>query len=114
MTGVDPPRPGDVVPDARLRESGKNAGEADGMDRRALFRVGLTAAMAVGSVALGLGLRARDGQRRATQKEDPEKKFHGERAGRINLFVTGTGARFGTRRGHDGRVLEERVGRRAL
>jgi uncharacterized protein (DUF362 family) len=60
----DDPRPGDVVPEARLHSSGKGNGpadKADGMDRRALFRVGLTTAIAAGSVALGLGLRARDG-----------------------------------------------------
>jgi len=52
-----------LVPEARLRASGQAApvapsGSAD-MDRRGALRVGLTTAMAVGSVALGFGLRAR-------------------------------------------------------
>jgi uncharacterized protein (DUF362 family) len=72
----------DVVPEARLREGGKGAGGAngdngdkdEGMDRRALFRVGVTAAVAVGSVALGLGLSARDG--RSKNKTLPKLKDH--------------------------------------
>ncbi len=77
MSNGDPPRPGDVVPEARLREGGKNPdgmGEGDGMNRRALFRVGLTAAMAAGSVALGLGLSARD--HHGKSKTLPKLKDH--------------------------------------
>jgi uncharacterized protein (DUF362 family) len=60
MTDGEAPCPGGTVPEARLRESGKQAGgKEDDMDRRAALRVGVTTAMAVGTVALGLGLRAR-------------------------------------------------------
>ena len=88
MTDGEQPRAGDVVPEARLRASGKSAGggtdsEADGMDRRALFRVGVTAAMAVGSVALGLGLRARDGH--GKNKTLPKLKDH--RVGKVQGAV---------------------------
>jgi uncharacterized protein (DUF362 family) len=79
MTDGEQPRAGNVVPETRLREGGKKAGggdgaDADGMDRRTLFRVGVTAAMAVGSVALGLGLRARDGHGKS--KALPKLKDH--------------------------------------
>jgi uncharacterized protein (DUF362 family) len=79
MSDGEQPRAGNVVPEARLREAGKkagggNGGDDDGMDRRALFRVGVTAAMAVGSVALGLGLRARDGHGKS--KTLPKLKDH--------------------------------------
>jgi uncharacterized protein (DUF362 family) len=78
MTDGEKPRPGDTIPESRLREGGKNAGgagnEADGMDRRALFRVGLTAAIAAGSVALGLGLSARVGH--GKNKTLPKLKNH--------------------------------------
>jgi uncharacterized protein (DUF362 family) len=64
--------PGKLVPEARLRgekdeASGRSNsdGDSDGMDRRALLRVGVTTALAAGSVALGLGLRARDGHSKA-------------------------------------------------
>ena len=88
MTDGEQPRAGDVVPETRLRASGKSAGggtdsEADGMDRRALFRVGVTAAMAVGSVALGLGLRARDGH--GKNKTLPKLKDH--RVGKVQGAV---------------------------
>jgi uncharacterized protein (DUF362 family) len=57
------PGPDGLVPDARLRHgnptaSAKPSGAAE-MDRRGALRVGMTAAMAVGSVALGFGLAAR-------------------------------------------------------
>jgi uncharacterized protein (DUF362 family) len=79
MSDGGEPRAGGIVPESRLRENGKKAGggddgNADGMDRRALFRVGVTAAMAVGSVALGLGLRARDGHGKS--KSLPKLKDH--------------------------------------
>ena len=52
----------DVVREARLRGSGKNADSAETeTERRAILRVGLTAAIACGAVGLGLGLRAREG-----------------------------------------------------
>jgi uncharacterized protein (DUF362 family) len=62
-------RPGskDVVPESRLRGVGLKGPRPEQPideardDRRAFLRVGTTAALAVGTVALGLGLRARDG-----------------------------------------------------
>ena len=79
MTDGEQPRAGSIVPETRLREGGKKAGggdgaDADGMDRRTLFRVGVTAAMAVGSVALGLGLRAHGGHGKG--KALPKLKDH--------------------------------------
>jgi len=79
MSGSEKPPTADTVPESRLRQSGKppggNAdGEPDGMDRRTLFRVGVTAAMAAGSVALGLGLSARDGH--GKNKTLPKLKDH--------------------------------------
>jgi uncharacterized protein (DUF362 family) len=79
MTDGEGPRTGKIVPESRLREGGKkamdgNGGDVNDMDRRALFRVGITAAMAVGSVALGLGLRARDGHGKS--KTLPKLKDH--------------------------------------
>ena len=79
MSDGEQPRAGNVVPETRLRENGKKAGGGNGdnsndMDRRALFRVGVTAAMAVGSVALGLGLRTRDGHGKS--KTLPKLKDH--------------------------------------
>lgn len=53
----------DAVPESRLREQGgKSAQEKVDEPRRAVLRVGLTAAIACGSVGLGLGLRARGGR----------------------------------------------------
>lgn len=54
--------PGAIVPESRLRGDKKGSQPAvDPMDRRTVLRVGVTTALAAGSVALGLGLRARDG-----------------------------------------------------
>ena len=76
MTDGEPSGNKDVVPEARLR-SGEARG-ADGgageMDRRALLRVGVTGMVAAGSVALGLGLRARDGHGKS--KALPKLKDH--------------------------------------
>ena len=72
-------RDGSVVPESRLRESGKPpagpapASEKD-MDRRAALRIGVTAAMAVGTVALGDVLRHRGEQRK--NKTLPKLKDH--------------------------------------
>jgi uncharacterized protein (DUF362 family) len=79
MSGNEQPNTDDVVPESRLRKGAKGFGgsegsDADGMDRRALFRVGLTAALAAGSVALGLGLSARDGHSKS--KTLPKLKDH--------------------------------------
>jgi len=84
MSDGERPRPNDVVPEARLREVGMKmggpaGGAGDGMDRRALFRVGLTAAVAAGSVALGLGLSTRDSH--GKNKTLPKLKDH--RVGKI-------------------------------
>ena len=69
---------GPVVTEARLRKSAKETAEAaakeNDMDRRAVLRVGITAAVATGAVALGLGLRARDG--RSKNKNLPKLKDH--------------------------------------
>ena len=79
MSSSEKPPKGDIVPESRLRQGGKPSGgsvggEADGMDRRMLFRVGVTAAMAAGSVALGLGLSSRDGHGKS--KTLPKLKDH--------------------------------------
>ena len=76
MSDREEPRPGDVVPETRLRSGeGQGAdGGADEMDRRALLRVGVTSMVAAGSVALGLGLRARDGHGKS--KTLPKLKDH--------------------------------------
>jgi uncharacterized protein (DUF362 family) len=65
----------DLVPESRLRAGGKDASppEAD-TQRRAVLRVGLTAAMACGSVALGLALRQREGHKKV--KALPKLKDH--------------------------------------
>jgi uncharacterized protein (DUF362 family) len=69
------PAKGCDVPEDRLREGPKPPPEpvAD-PDRRLALRIGTTAAMAVGAVALGLGLRARDG--RAKHAALPKLKDH--------------------------------------
>ena len=117
-----------LVPESRLRDSGKPApgddsrgelassarhepsreaersegkgrvgGGASGMgtlpgfpseiDRRVLLRVGVTAAIATGAVALGLGLRARDGQ--SKKKTLPKIKDHrvDKVAGAVELAI---------------------------
>ena len=54
-------KPDGMVPESRLRESGKPpaGGESENnMDRRTVLRIGVTTAMATGAVALGIGLRA--------------------------------------------------------
>jgi len=65
----------DLVPETRLRDTGKKAARIpEDADRRAFMRVGITSALAVGSVALGLGLRARDGH--GKKKALPKLKDH--------------------------------------
>jgi uncharacterized protein (DUF362 family) len=74
----DAERPdGSVVPESRLRASGKTPAEppppAD-MNRRAVLRVGMTAAMATGVVAVGLALRSDGGPRK--RKALPKLRDH--------------------------------------
>jgi len=82
--------PGKLVSEARLRGE-KNGppsrSDSDGMDRRAVLRVGLTTALATGSVALGLGLRARDGHGKA--KVLPKLTDHrvGKQSGAVELAI---------------------------
>ncbi len=87
MTDGEQPSGSNVVPETRLRESGKTGepagAEPDGMDRRALLRVGVTTAVAAGAVALGLGLSARDG--RSKSKSLPKLKDH--RVGKVQGAV---------------------------
>jgi uncharacterized protein (DUF362 family) len=70
MSDRDPNSGKDVVPEARLRQGNQtdekgHPGEVpDDTDRRTFLRVGVTGALAVGTVALGLGLRSRDGKGR--------------------------------------------------
>jgi uncharacterized protein (DUF362 family) len=76
MSDSEKPCPGDILSKDQLRSregQGSNDG-TDGMDRRDLFRVGITGAIAAGSVALGLGLRARDGHGKI--KALPKLKDH--------------------------------------
>jgi uncharacterized protein (DUF362 family) len=87
MTDGERPSANNVVPETRLRESGKTGeptgAEPDGMDRRALLRVGVTTAVAAGAVALGLGLSARDG--RSKSKSLPKLRDH--RVGKVQGAV---------------------------
>jgi uncharacterized protein (DUF362 family) len=82
--------PGKLVSEARLR-SGNDAtaesSDAEGMGRRAVLRVGVTSALAVGSVALGLGLRARDGH--GTARVAPKLKDHrvAKMAGAVEMAI---------------------------
>jgi uncharacterized protein (DUF362 family) len=64
-----------MVPESRLRASGGTAAapEAD-PQRRAILRIGTTAALACGTVGLGLALRARDGHGKT--KALPKLKDH--------------------------------------
>ncbi|MBN2575193.1 MAG: DUF362 domain-containing protein [Deltaproteobacteria bacterium] len=70
---------GQTVPEERLRRGGSppaggNSQEPIDGNRRAALRIGATAAMAVGTVALGLGLRAPEG--RAKKRNLPKLKDH--------------------------------------
>lgn len=79
------------VPESRLRNGSKPAAESPvGSvldDRRAVLRVGLTAALACGAVGLGLELRARDG--RGKGKVLPKLKDHrvDKLAGAVELAI---------------------------
>jgi len=68
MSSNGPPGPYDRVPEARVSKSSHATApapsDAAGVDRRVALRVGVTAAMAVGSVALGFGLRERSGSKK--------------------------------------------------
>jgi uncharacterized protein (DUF362 family) len=75
MSEGETPESGNIVPEARLRESGKPpANQGNEIDRRAVLRIGATTAMALGTVALGLGLMHRDG--RSKKKTLPKLKDH--------------------------------------
>ena len=65
----------DLVPGSRLRSGGKAAAapEVD-TDRRVVLRVGVTAALACGTVGLGFALRSRDGHGKS--KTLPKLKDH--------------------------------------
>jgi uncharacterized protein (DUF362 family) len=78
MSDADPPAKGDIVPESRLRQKTKppaDTTEGPDMNRRAALRIGVTAAMAVGTVGLGLGLRAPEGQKKK-KKALPKLKDH--------------------------------------
>jgi uncharacterized protein (DUF362 family) len=67
--------PPTIVPESRLRSGGKAAPPAEtDTERRAVLRVGITAALACGTVGLGMALRARAGQ--AKGKSLPKLKDH--------------------------------------
>lgn len=90
----------DVVSESRLRSSGKTepSPQTD-PDRRALLRVGITAALACGTVGLGLGLRAPVGQTKA--KTLPKLRDHrvDRVAGAVELAIArGTDAAANVRR----------------
>jgi uncharacterized protein (DUF362 family) len=79
MSDRDEKGAGDLVLEKRVRQVAKKPDpkatpEGDGMERRAFLRVGTTAAVAVGAVALGLGLRTRDGKHKS--KVLPKLKDH--------------------------------------
>jgi hypothetical protein len=75
MSEGETPANGTIVPEARLRESGKPpANQGNEIDRRAVLRIGATTAMALGTVALGIGLMHRDG--RSKKKTLPKLKDH--------------------------------------
>ncbi len=63
MSGDEPRN--DLVPESRLRHSGEPPKEPAGVGRRGVLRLGVTTAVAVGSVALGLSLRDRAEGRKA-------------------------------------------------
>ncbi len=90
----------DVVAESRLRSSGKTepSPQTD-PDRRALLRVGVTAALACGTVGLGLGLRAPAGQAKA--KALPKLRDHrvDKVSGAVELAIArGTDAAANVRR----------------
>jgi uncharacterized protein (DUF362 family) len=58
MSGDDN-RKDDLVPESRLRRAGEPPAEPTTMNRRVALRLGVTTAVAVGSVALGLSLKDR-------------------------------------------------------
>jgi len=64
----------DLVPESRLRESSKKNAPDPDPERRAVLRVGLCAALACGSVGLGLALRTREGHGKS--KDLPKLKDH--------------------------------------
>ncbi|MGD0838246.1 MAG: DUF362 domain-containing protein [Polyangia bacterium] len=74
----------ELIPESRLRKSDKRGGSAPATlaraaggtddERRAVLRVGLTAALACGAVGLGLGLRAREGH--TSKKDLPKLRDH--------------------------------------
>jgi uncharacterized protein (DUF362 family) len=83
-------KPDGMVPESRLRESGKlpAGGESENnMDRRTVLRIGVTTAMATGAVALGLGLREHEGQ--GKKKTLPKLKDHrvAKVAGAVELAI---------------------------
>jgi len=74
MSDADEPQE-KVVPEARLRASGKTTPPPEKeMSRRVVLRVGVTAALATGTVAVGLGLRSKDGG--GKRKNLPTLKDH--------------------------------------
>jgi uncharacterized protein (DUF362 family) len=78
----------DMVPESRLRSSGKDAGAPEADDeRRAVLRVGIAAAIALGAVGLGLGLRGRDAH--GKDKTLPKLKDHrvGKVAGAVEMAI---------------------------
>jgi uncharacterized protein (DUF362 family) len=77
MSEDERPSAKNLVPEERLRGvglKGTRTKEPEDPDRRMALRIGVTAAVATGAVALGLGLRARDG--RDKKKSLPKLKDH--------------------------------------
>ena len=78
MSNNGPSGPYDQIPEARVPKDNPTTAaapsDAAGVDRRAALRVGMTAAMAVGSVALGFWLRARSGSKKT--RDLPTLKDH--------------------------------------
>jgi uncharacterized protein (DUF362 family) len=78
MSNNGPPGPYDQIPEARVPKGNLTTAaapsDAAGINRRGALRVGMTAAMAVGSVALGFGLRERSGSKKT--RDLPTLKDH--------------------------------------
>jgi uncharacterized protein (DUF362 family) len=73
MSDGQKPGAADLVPESRLRASGGSGPSLD-PERRALLRVGITTALACGTVGLGLALRTREGHGKT--KVLPKLKDH--------------------------------------
>jgi uncharacterized protein (DUF362 family) len=79
MSDGEAPEGGKLVPESRLRRSSQPSAKGEPPEpidahRRAALRIGATAAMAVGTVALGIGLHESEGRKK--KKALPKLKDH--------------------------------------